>query len=143
MEKGLQVELCSTCIILVERREQYVYTPLAAIDPGRRELSFQDGTAVPFDLLVGVPPHRPLRVIRESPLANEAGWIPVHRRTLATRFPNVYAIGDVTAVVLPNGKLLPRAGVFAHAQGVAVASEVAAQVNNAKNASSTASATAG
>ncbi|MHB1131103.1 MAG: NAD(P)/FAD-dependent oxidoreductase [Chloroflexota bacterium] len=107
-------------------------TPLAAIDPGRRELSFQDGTTAPFDLLVGVPPHRPPGVIRESPLANEAGWIPVHNRTLVTRFPNVYAIGDVTAVVLPNGKLLPKAGVFAHAQGLAVASALAAQLNNAE-----------
>ena len=34
-------------------------------------------------------------VVVESGLA-ESGWIPVDRRTLATRVPNVYAVGDVT-----------------------------------------------
>lgn len=101
---------------------------IASIDAGRRELVFKDGTTAGFDLLAGVPPHRPPRVVKESPLANETGWIPVDRRTLATRFQNVYAIGDVAAITLPNGKLLPKAGVFAHAEGLAVASEVAAQV---------------
>ena len=101
---------------------------LAAIDAGRRELVFKDGATVPFDLLAAVPPHRAPRAVKESPLANEAGWIPVDRRTLATRFPNVYAIGDVAAITLPSGKPLPRAGVFAHAEGVAVAGRVVAEL---------------
>lgn len=101
---------------------------LASIDPERRELAFKDGTTASFDLLAGVPPHRPPRVVKESPLAGEAGWVPVDRRTLATRFEHVYAIGDVAAITLPNGKPLPKAGVFAHAEGLAVASAVAAQV---------------
>jgi sulfide:quinone oxidoreductase len=45
-------------------------------------------------------------VVLESPLA-ENGWIPVNRNNLQTKFPNVYAIGDVTSVGTP------KAGVFA------------------------------
>ena len=37
----------------------------------------------------------------------EDGWIPVDPETLATRFPGVYAVGDVTSVGTP------KAGVFA------------------------------
>jgi sulfide:quinone oxidoreductase len=101
---------------------------LASIDPERRELVFKAGATAGFDLLAGVPPHRPPRAVRESPLASEAGWVPVDRRTLATRSENVYAIGDAASITLPNGKPLPKAGVFAHAEGLAVASEIAAQV---------------
>ncbi len=101
---------------------------IASIDSAQRELVFKDGGTAGFDLLAAVPPHIPPKAVKESLLANETGWIPVDRRSLATRYGNVYAIGDVAAVTLPNGKLLPKAGVFAHAEGLAVASEVAAQV---------------
>ncbi len=105
--------------------------PLQAIDAERRELVFQDGAREPFDLLAGVPPHRPPEAIRHSPLANEAGWVPVDKHTLRTRYENVYAIGDATAITLANGKPLPKAGVFAHAEALAVAQTVAAELRGA------------
>ena len=49
---------------------------------------------------------------------------------MATRFPGVYAIGDVTSIPLSMGLPLPKAGVFAHRQGEAVAQSIAAQVNS-------------
>lgn len=101
---------------------------VVSMDGQRKELVFKDGSRAGFDLLAAVPPHRPPRVVKESALANEAGWIPVDRRTLRTRFENVYAIGDVAAITLPNGKLLPRAGVFAHAQAITVAGTIAGQI---------------
>ena len=50
----------------------------------------------------------------------------MHRRTLETSHRDVYAIGDVATITLDNGKPLPRAGVFAHAQGLVVARAIAA-----------------
>jgi sulfide:quinone oxidoreductase len=79
-----------------------------------------------FDLLLGVPPHRPPAVVTEASLTRGGGWIPVDRLTLATDFPGVYAIGDVTAIPLANGQMLPKAGVFAEAQGTLVAERIAA-----------------
>ncbi len=103
--------------------------PTASIDPERRELVFQDGSREGFDLLAAVPPHRAPQVVKESALANEAGWAPVDKHTLRTRFENVYALGDVTAITLSNGKPLPKAGVFAHAEALAVARSLAAQLS--------------
>lgn len=100
--------------------------PLSAVDPARRELVIVDGAREPFDLLAAVPPHRSPEVVRRSALANENGWIPVDARTLRTRFPETYAIGDVTTITLPNGKPLPKAGVFAHGEALVVAREIAA-----------------
>ena len=80
----------------------------------------------PFDLLLGVPPHRPPAVVRESGLVGDSGWVSVNVRTLETQFPGVYAIGDVVQVAMANGKPLPKAGVFAEAMGEAVADRIAA-----------------
>ncbi len=95
-------------------------------EPGSREIIFADGNRVGYDLLAGVPPHRAPAVVRESPLAGAAGWIPVDRATLETAHERVHAIGDVTTITLANGKPLPRAGVFAHGQGLVVARRIAA-----------------
>lgn len=105
---------------------------VASVDPERRDLVFQDGAREAFDLLAAVPPHRPPRAVRESALANEVGWVPVDKRTLRTRFENVYALGDVTAITLSNGKPLPKAGVFAHAEALAVARSLAAQLQGGR-----------
>ncbi len=86
----------------------------------RGVVHFSSGTGASFDLLGYVPPHRPPLAVRESALAGEGGWVTVDRATMATAFPNVFAIGDVTSIPLAMGKPLPRAGVFAHAQAEAV-----------------------
>jgi sulfide:quinone oxidoreductase len=95
-------------------------------EPGSREIVLADGSRAGYDLLAGVAPHRAPAVVRESQLAGDAGWIPVDRATLETRHPGVYAIGDVTTITLANGKPLPRAGVFAHGEGLAVTRGIAA-----------------
>jgi sulfide:quinone oxidoreductase len=45
---------------------------------------------------------------------------------LETRFPGVYAIGDLTEITLANGMPLPKAGVFAEGEGQIVANRIAA-----------------
>lgn len=107
---------------------------VAAVDGEARELVFEGKGPVPFDLLVAVPPHRSPRVVRDAGLANETGWVPVDSRSLRTRNGNVYAIGDVTAIPIPGRwrpdvpLMLPKAGVFAHAQAEVVARRIAAEV---------------
>ena len=99
---------------------------LESIDPDRNELRFKDGAIAPFDLLVAVPPHRPPQALEKSGLGDETGWVPVDPLTLETKYENVYAIGDVTKIILSNGKPLPKAGVFAHAEAKVVAQNIAA-----------------
>ena len=83
-------------------------------------------TRRPFDLLLGVPPHRIPTVVAQSGLTGGGPWIKVDPRTLETGQPGVYAIGDVTALPLANGQMLPKAGAFAQAQGEVVAARIAA-----------------
>ena len=100
--------------------------PLASIDASARELIFANGARERFDLLAAVPPHRAPEAVRRSSLAGETGWIPVDPATLRARHEDVYAIGDVASITLGNGKPLPKAGVFAHAEAGVVAREIAA-----------------
>ena len=101
-------------------------TPITRFEPGAHEVVLVGGARVGYDLLAGVPPHRPPTALRDSGLVNEAGWIAVDRHTLGTPFEAVYAVGDVTSINLANGKSLPKAGVFAHAEGLVAADRVAA-----------------
>jgi sulfide:quinone oxidoreductase len=91
------------------------------VDPQRRVALLSDGAQMPYDLLLAVPVHRVPAVVEEAGLAVD-GWVPVDPVTLETRFPGVYAVGDVTSVGTP------KAGVFAEGQAAVVADRIAAQI---------------
>jgi sulfide:quinone oxidoreductase len=98
---------------------------VTSVDPIKRRLAFANGAEADFDLLAYLPPHRAPKVIREAGMCGESGWVPVDRGTLETKFPGVYAIGDVTGIMLTSiGKPLPKAGVFAHNQAEVVAHNI-------------------
>jgi sulfide:quinone oxidoreductase len=99
--------------------------PLEAVDPATSTLRFSEGRSAQFDYLVFVPPHVAPRVVREAGMTNESGWVPVDRNSMETRFPGVYAIGDITTIPLSIGLPLPKAGTFASSQAEAVAETIA------------------
>ena len=66
----------------------------------RRSPRWRTGEA-PYDLFLGIPVHRAPQVVEESALA-EDGWVAVDHTTFATRFENVYAVGDVTSAPVPR-----------------------------------------
>jgi sulfide:quinone oxidoreductase len=101
---------------------------VTAVDGRTRRITFANGAVTDFELLAYVPPHRAPRAVRDSDLVAESGWVPVDRHTLETRFPGVYAIGDVVAIPLKLGKPLPKAGVFAHAEAEIVAKNIASAI---------------
>ncbi len=98
---------------------------VTSVDPIKRQIAFANGAEADFNLLAYLPPHRAPKVVREAGMCGESGWVPVDRGTLETKFPGVYAIGDVTGIMLTSiGKPLPKAGVFAHNQAEVVAHNI-------------------
>ena len=97
--------------------------------PDTREVVASDGRAHAVDVLMCVPPHRAPDVVRRSALMGVSGFVHVDASTLETDYAGVYAIGDVATIKLPNGKALPKAGVFAHAEAKVVASRIAGTVD--------------
>jgi len=91
---------------------------VAHLDAAFNEIHFENGTVVQFDLLVFVPPHEPA-VTLDGP-----GWITVDARTMQTRYPGIFAIGDTTVVTSPSGRPLPKAAIFARNGARAAAANV-------------------
>ena len=94
---------------------------IASVDARRRVASLDDGAELPYDLFLGIPKHRAPDVVEAGGMA-EGGWIPVNPRTLETKFPNVFAIGDVANTGTP------KAGVFAEAAAQAVAASLIGRI---------------
>ena len=94
---------------------------VASLDGGQRVAVLDDGSELPFDLFLGVPKHRAPDVVIQSGMT-EDGYVPVSSQTLETRFPGVYAIGDVATAGVP------KAGVFAEGAASVVAESLVATI---------------
>ena len=96
-------------------------TLVSSLDADRRIAHLSDGDELEYDLFLGVPVHLAPTVVVEAGMTVE-GWVPVDSLTLETRYPGVYAVGDVTSVGTP------KAGVFAEGQAAVVAAAISARV---------------
>lgn len=94
---------------------------VTSIDPDRKSASLDDGTELPFDLFLGIPKHVAPAVVQQSGLTDN-GWIAVDRKNLMTKFPDVYAVGDITSVGTP------KAGVFAEGAARVAAASILAKL---------------
>ncbi len=93
------------------------------VDTQRRVVTLDDGREFPYDLLLGVPAIRAPKMLEDSGMT-EDGYVPVKPKTLETRFPNVYAVGDCAR------QGTPKAGVFAEGAARAVARALIARLRN-------------
>ncbi len=89
------------------------------LDPARGVALVGQDEEMPYDLFLAVPVHRAPAVVVNSGLTVD-GWIPVDPLTLETRFPGIYAVGDVASVGTP------KAGVFAEGQAAVVGERILA-----------------
>lgn len=119
----------------LEERGVAVWTGrgVSAADPASRTVRFADGSEEPFDVFLGVPRHVAPPVLEAAGLLGPSGWVEPDPRTLRTPFERVYAVGDCTAVPAGQGQL-PKAGVFAEAQGRVAARNLAAELTGGPTA---------
>ena len=99
---------------------------------GKNSIQFDDGSSAGFDVLLAIPPHKAPKVVYECGLAQEGGYIPV-KRDCKTGFDSVYAIGDVTTMMVTSTIAVPKAGIFAEGEGVAVARDIIAKIRQKEN----------
>jgi len=107
-----------------QRKIEFIAKHLVkAIDPLRHVALTDAGTEMPFDLFLGIPRHRAPDVVEKSGMTVN-GWIPVDKTNLKTKFPGVYAIGDVNSVGTP------KAGVFAEGAAKVAAKTIIAELEH-------------
>ncbi|MEO8354243.1 MAG: FAD-dependent oxidoreductase [Chthoniobacteraceae bacterium] len=96
---------------------------MRAVDTQRRVVTLDDGREFPYDLFLGVPAIRAPKMLEASGMTEDS-FVPVKPRTLETRFPDVYAVGDCAR------QGTPKAGVFAEGAARAVANTLIARLRN-------------
>jgi sulfide:quinone oxidoreductase len=112
---ALAAEFAARDITLITGRR------VSSLDPARSVAVLDDGVELAFDLFLGVPKHRAPDVVIESGMT-EDGYIAVDSATLETRYPGVYAVGDVATAGVP------KAGVFAEGAARVVAQTLIAKL---------------
>jgi sulfide:quinone oxidoreductase len=107
--------------------EYWPQSMITHLDPKTHVAHLADGRSLPYDLFLGIPVHCAPEVVVDSALA-EDGWIPVDPATFATKFPGVFAVGDVTSAPVP------RAGGIAEGEAATVADVLIAQLTGGPEA---------
>jgi sulfide:quinone oxidoreductase len=95
---------------------------VVSVDAAGRKIVLDAGRELPCDLFLGVPKNRAPDVVVAAGLTAD-GWVTVDPRTLETKFPGVYAVGDLANTGAP------KAGVFAEGAARAVAQNLSAILN--------------
>jgi len=108
--------------------EYYPNRKPTAVDAAGRSVTYEDGPTLGYTLLAAMPPQQAPKVVRDAGLADASGFVPAALGTFETALPNVYAVGDLAALKLPNGNPHPKAGVLAEAQALTVARGIAARL---------------
>lgn len=82
-----------------------------------KTVHLDSGATLNCDLFLGVPKNRAADVVVAAGLT-EGGWVPVDPLTLQTRYPGVYALGDLANTGVP------KAGVYAEGAARTVAANL-------------------
>src|SRR5919198_2758642 len=96
---------------------------MKSVDTQRRVVTLDDGREFPYDLFLGVPAIRAPKLLEDSGMTEDK-YVPVKPKTLETRFPDVYAVGDCAR------QGTPKAGVFAEGAARAVAHTLIARLRD-------------
>lgn len=123
-------EIAGTVLKLLRSRGITYHSKLKLKEVKKNQLVFDSGETIDFDLLFSVPPHTAPKPVVKAGLTDSTGWIPVNVRSLETKFPGIFAIGDVTSIPTPSGYVpyLSKAGVFAYGQAKVVANNIASAI---------------
>ncbi len=69
---------------------------------GKDFIAFEDGSQLPCDLAIVIPPYAAPEVILNSHIGDEKGFIPTDTTMRHLDFDNIFAAGDITALAQPK-----------------------------------------
>ena len=126
LNRAFTIEATSKLVqpILAERGIELTgFFNVESVDAVGRTVSSMEGETMSYDLLVLVPPHRGQKVIEDSGLGDERGWVTVDKNTLRhTKYDHIWTIGDATNIPIS------KSGSVAHYEATVAAAEIVAAV---------------
>ncbi len=92
------------------------------VDPAAKTITSEEGSTLPYDLLVTIPPHSGSQVILDSDLG-AGGWVPTDKEKLLREgSTNVFVVGDTTNIPIS------KAGSTAHFEADTIIDNLASLV---------------
>jgi sulfide:quinone oxidoreductase len=115
--------------LFAERKIEVVpFFNVDSVDPALKKIYSMEGEEFGYDLLIAVPPHHGSKVVTDSGIGDEEGWIPADRGTMTvTGNDDVFTIGDATAIPIS------KSGVVAHLQSIVVADNILSDVSGSSD----------
>ncbi len=96
------------------------------VDPAAKTITSEEGSTLPYDMLVTIPPHHGAQVITDSDLG-AGGWVPTERESLLREgSTNVFVVGDTTNIPIS------KAGSTAHFEADTIIDNVASLVTEGR-----------
>jgi sulfide:quinone oxidoreductase len=116
----------STALLAAFAERSITFLPssrVLRVDSARKVVLLDQDRELPCDQFLGIPKNRAPEVVVATGMT-EDGWVVVNPRTLETKYPGVYAVGDLAATGAP------KAGVFAEGAAKAVAKNLSALIHD-------------
>lgn len=96
---------------------------MESVDSVKKRVYSLEGDEVPYDILIAIPPHTGAKVVRDSGMADNDGWIPTERENLRIKGrDDAFAIGDATDIPIS------KSGVVAHLEAKVVFDNIVAEL---------------
>ncbi len=125
LNRAFTIEATSKLVqpILAERGIELTgFFNVETVDPIVKTVTSLEGETMEYDLLVLVPPHRGQKVIEDSALGDERGWVPVDKNTLKhTRLEHIWAVGDTTNIPISKSGSVAHYEASVAADGIVAA----------------------
>jgi len=86
----------------MQERQLTLHNNKVLSEIGKDFIAFEDGTKMECDLAIIIPPYSAPKVLKESNLGDEKGFIPTDKEMRHLDFANIFAAGDITALAQPK-----------------------------------------
>ena len=87
---------------LMEENSMKLHTNKVLKKIEKQHIFFEDGTKLPCDLAIVIPPYKAPQVIVDSKLGDEKGFVPIDTSMKHLDYKNIYAAGDINALSQPK-----------------------------------------
>lgn len=87
---------------IMKERDIGLLTNKELVEITKESLIFSDGSEIPCDLAIVIPPYKAPKFIAKSNLGDDKGWIPTNKEMVHINYPNIFAAGDCTALAQPK-----------------------------------------
>ncbi len=86
----------------MQERDLTLHNNKVLTEIGKDFIAFEDGTKMDCDLAIVIPPYSAPKVVLESNLGDEKGFVPTDKQMRHLDFPNIFSAGDITALAQPK-----------------------------------------